>query len=257
VIVSHAHRFIFIKTRKTAGTSIEISLSRYCGEHDILTPITLSDEPLRGVLGLAAQNYLCPSDGTDRSVLNRPVQRTLLKAVSKMDLARPRLVPRRLRASVSNHRGVDYLHERHYYNHMSAQEIVERLGSDAWNSYYKFCFDRDPLTKVVSDYVYRARYKSVDDYLDRHPLPIDYEQYHIGGAKAVDFVGRFESLVEDLTAALKVVGIAFDGWLPRAKARAPKGEKVILTSAQRETVEARFKAAYEVAASAQPQGVKA
>ena len=39
VIVSHKHKFIFIKTRKTAGTSIELFLSRFCGEKDIITPI--------------------------------------------------------------------------------------------------------------------------------------------------------------------------------------------------------------------------
>lgn len=40
IIISHKHRFIFIKTRKTAGTSIEIFLSRFCGDNDIVTPIS-------------------------------------------------------------------------------------------------------------------------------------------------------------------------------------------------------------------------
>lgn len=31
MIVSHRYRYIFIKTKKTAGTSIEIALSRHCG----------------------------------------------------------------------------------------------------------------------------------------------------------------------------------------------------------------------------------
>ena len=44
MIISHRHKFIFVKTRKTAGTSIEISLSRYCGEEDILTPFEDYDE---------------------------------------------------------------------------------------------------------------------------------------------------------------------------------------------------------------------
>src|SRR5665809_5038 len=39
MIISHKHRFIFVKTRKTAGTSIEVYLSRYCGAHDVVTPI--------------------------------------------------------------------------------------------------------------------------------------------------------------------------------------------------------------------------
>jgi hypothetical protein len=39
MIISHRHRFIFIKTRKTAGTSIEVYLSRFCGEEDVVTPL--------------------------------------------------------------------------------------------------------------------------------------------------------------------------------------------------------------------------
>lgn len=39
MIISHKHKFIFIKTRKTAGTSIEIYLSQFCGDEDIITPI--------------------------------------------------------------------------------------------------------------------------------------------------------------------------------------------------------------------------
>ena len=39
MILSHRHRFIFIKTRKTAGTSIEVALSGLCAPEDIVTPI--------------------------------------------------------------------------------------------------------------------------------------------------------------------------------------------------------------------------
>jgi hypothetical protein len=45
MIVSHLHKFIFIKTRKTAGTSIEVFLSKHCGHNDIVTPIKPHVEP--------------------------------------------------------------------------------------------------------------------------------------------------------------------------------------------------------------------
>lgn len=38
MILSHRHRFIFIKTTKTAGTSLETYLSRWCGDDDVVTP---------------------------------------------------------------------------------------------------------------------------------------------------------------------------------------------------------------------------
>lgn len=37
MIISHLHKFIFFKTRKTAGTSIEIALASVCGPDDIIT----------------------------------------------------------------------------------------------------------------------------------------------------------------------------------------------------------------------------
>ena len=59
MIVSHRHRFIFIKTRKTAGTSIEIALSPHCGPEDIISPIAKDDEQFRHELGYPGpQHYL-------------------------------------------------------------------------------------------------------------------------------------------------------------------------------------------------------
>ena len=46
MIVSHSRKFIFLKTRKTAGTSLEIALSKYCGPEDVLAPIDF-DEGMR------------------------------------------------------------------------------------------------------------------------------------------------------------------------------------------------------------------
>jgi len=47
MILSHEYRFIFVKTLKTAGTSIEVFLSKYRGQNDILTPILPHVEPHR------------------------------------------------------------------------------------------------------------------------------------------------------------------------------------------------------------------
>ncbi|MCA1061085.1 sulfotransferase family 2 domain-containing protein [Rossellomorea aquimaris] len=57
MIISHKYKFIFLKTKKTAGTSVEISLSRYCGDSDIITPISPDDEKIRAKLGKYPQNY--------------------------------------------------------------------------------------------------------------------------------------------------------------------------------------------------------
>ena len=44
MIISHKYKFIFVKTRKTAGTSMEVTLSKYCGPDDVLTEINPPEE---------------------------------------------------------------------------------------------------------------------------------------------------------------------------------------------------------------------
>lgn len=39
MIISHTQKFIFIKSLKTAGTSIEAALSQHCGGNDVVVPI--------------------------------------------------------------------------------------------------------------------------------------------------------------------------------------------------------------------------
>jgi hypothetical protein len=58
MIISHELKLIFIKTKKVAGTSFEIALSKFCGKDCVITPILPADEATRAALGYrGAQNY--------------------------------------------------------------------------------------------------------------------------------------------------------------------------------------------------------
>jgi hypothetical protein len=61
LIASFLHNFIFLKTRKVGGTSLEIVLSSWCGEEDICSPLTAEDEILRQAYGGAARNHTGPT----------------------------------------------------------------------------------------------------------------------------------------------------------------------------------------------------
>ena len=39
MIISHTHEFIFIKSHKTGGTSVEAALSQHCSGNDVVTPL--------------------------------------------------------------------------------------------------------------------------------------------------------------------------------------------------------------------------
>ncbi|MDF1716023.1 MAG: sulfotransferase family 2 domain-containing protein [Antarcticimicrobium sp.] len=59
MIISHRHRFVFVKTTKTAGTSVEIALSKHCGPDDVITPIHPDDEVIRQEKGYPGpQNHV-------------------------------------------------------------------------------------------------------------------------------------------------------------------------------------------------------
>jgi hypothetical protein len=59
VIVSHKYKFIFIKTHKVAGTSVEFALTPFAGEDGIVTPFAVKiDEKERERSGTGgARNY--------------------------------------------------------------------------------------------------------------------------------------------------------------------------------------------------------
>ena len=73
-IVSHQFGFIFCKTRKTAGTSLEVFLARRCGPTDIVTPIypPNPEHRPRNHCGELFRNHMSMSD--IREIIGEPFQ---------------------------------------------------------------------------------------------------------------------------------------------------------------------------------------
>lgn len=195
MIVSHQHKFIFIKNRKVAGTSMEVALASICGPEDILSPAS----PVRGQKGrneLArhARNY----DGRFN-----PISEIVL------DL-RPASVARVLR---------DWLQRHTYYNHMRASSIRARVGAEIWDSYYKFCFERNPWDKMVSFYYWYNRARKdppeINDFICGpmsgatvdQKYPTDWERYTLGNRLIVDDVFDYGDLSGNLATALERAGL--------------------------------------------------
>lgn len=180
MIVSYKWGFIFIRTHKTASKNMEALLATHCEDRDIVSP--------RGPISPTnpAQNY--------RGLFN-PLADIMDESVNA------RTVWRRFRERMR------------FYNHMTAGQIKRRVGKETWDSFFKFCFERNPWDKVVSHYWYRRRnprkspVDSFEEYLETCRCPVDFPLYTIGGELALDEVGRYENLDSDFQRILARIGL--------------------------------------------------
>lgn len=195
MIISHKYKFIFLKTNKTAGTSVEIALSKFCGEKDVITPISPDDEAIRQGLGyLGPRNYLSPVwDYKLEDMVN------FLRSGKK---------------------------KFNFYNHITASEVMSRVGLNIWNSYFKFCIERNPWDRVVSLYFYLNHTDPKVPFSEfiqsKNPLILKkkgFLLYTINGNISVDRICRFENLYEDLESVRILLGIPDMLDLPRAKSQ--------------------------------------
>jgi len=202
LIVSHKHKFIYLKTMKTASSSMEIALSQLLGPDDIITPARPDLESQREQ-GVGGQNYRLEHPDVPKRSLWRQIFRR----------------PER------------YYHPTvGYYEHMPGWRVRRYIGEDIWNSYYKFAFERNPWDRQVSFYFYKTRGKDSPPTFDQF-LKLgqkahvgNYDIYAIDGTIGVDFVGLYENVEKDFQKALKDIGIKEKISLPVANVSKKKAE---------------------------------
>ena len=207
VIASHAHGFIFLKTRKTAGTSVEIALSKVCGPDDVITRISPEDEELRVRSGgRGPQNFESP-----------PLPR---RAFNHMSARRAREV-----LGPEAWRG--------YYRF-----AIERNPWDAVVSLYYWKYKDLPVLPDFEQYI-------AEEWIEQ--LANNRRMYRIRGRLVVDRVLRYERLAEELDEVWEHLSLPGSPDLPRAKANArPAGHyRELYSDASHERVASVFADAVE------------
>ena len=199
MIVCHRYQFIFLKTHKTAGSSLEIALSRFCGEGDILTPFGPDEESLRERPDYqGAQNYWLP-----------------FKSYTRRDWwnllhGRRRVIP----------------------HHFRADQVRELVGETVWNSYAKLSIERNPWDKAVSLYFYSTRNRSPRppmmefyEWAASKKLLSNFPVYAIRGQIVADHIMRYEQLEQDIARVPEWLGLPEPLDVPHANSSSRKDKR--------------------------------
>jgi hypothetical protein len=203
MIISHTRKFILIKSIKTAGTSVEAALSNFCSGDDVVTPLN--------------------DFSFNRDEKGASVHRAM------------------------NADRLDWW-DREMGQHVDALTMRSRLPAEVWSSYFKLSIARNPWDRTVSLFTWKARndpaLKPQKSFLNRLGMPFDAmgqtrtlfsrfvrenpetndRFYIIDGDLGVDFVIRYEKLLEDLRTACGKIGLPTDIALPRLKSGIRPGQ---------------------------------
>lgn len=217
MIVSHRNKFIFVHSRKVAGSSMKVDLAPFLGKDDVL---------------IGSWNEVIDSG----QPINEHAERVLKTPRAQCFYWAARAKGRSAKDAVNV--GIKgYYKWRLSSNppHPTAKES-KSFFMDVWDHYVKFSFVRNPFERLASDYWWRRRvigkeftFKKYLELLEGrgktkgivHPGGAsNWEMIAIDGRLEMDFVGRYEALGEDFSKICERLGIPMYG-LPSKKKPKP------------------------------------
>lgn len=197
MIISHAHKFIFIHIPKCGGTSITKALIPLLGKDDI-------------ILGFSNSSIFSLIKNIP-SYLNK-------KYIEKIDLYQGfRQYTRTAINQKENHGTLISKHSR-------AMEVKKYIGSGSWEDYFTFSFVRNPWDRIVSLYYWYQNFNWVDpeglatkirklpnfdsfvksEFLQQSSCS---DFVFDSGERVVDFIGKLENIETDFKNVCNAIGL--------------------------------------------------
>lgn len=203
MLISHKKGFIYFKTKKTAGTTVEIFFEKECVSPEMYIASHQTEQKITdyGIIGLRGElkRYKRILPFLQKKIFNREICNQYFKHT--------------------------------WYNHMPASDIKFYIGDEKFNKYFKFCVIRNPFDKIVSwwwwhmfknrdninyyNRIYHSDFKDIrNSFLEwvknTDKLLIDRDVYCINGNSVMDYHIRYENLENDIKQVCKTLEIEFD-----------------------------------------------
>ena len=212
MIISHKHKFIFMHSRKTAGSTLATILNRHLGPDDIQIGAWVDTIDSGGKYN---KNIILKSARYPIKVLFSSIKYSFNHKSIRLSPIAINSSTKLYYRSISN----DQL-----TTHATA-EAVKSHFPDIWNEYFKFAFVRNPFSHAVSDYYWRLHlcgepsisfkefiYRLYDSNRPdpeniRPPIISNWNIYTINNKVEMDFIGYFEKLDEEIRKIESIIGI--------------------------------------------------
>jgi len=214
MLISHKYKFIFIRTQKTASASTEHDLARIMADSDFFIPKDLRHSRHLG------HN----------------------KRVGVLDKNRFRVL------KIENM----FLPSDRWHGHVAARYVKKHIGAEIFDSYFKFCVEREPVSKCISKYWYLRRNRnyvewllrwnmSWERFLEKRELwPIDTGLWtDDAGRPMIDRILCYENLNEEIRQVGRELGFHIEG-IEASKNRVIRKHRIEVSAQQREMIYQAF-----------------
>jgi len=211
MVISHKHKFIFIKTTKVGGTSLELFLDKVCSKEDVFTPYWNKEKDL-----------------------NFRNNRALFNPFPEI-LERKKYEGFKLKKMLHNTLS-DFKTRNKFFENIPAWQLKNRIPKNIWDDYLIFTIERNPWDKCVSRYyhskgIFEPKYKKeltfkmwFDYFVNRienpwvttawgSEAPYNYPRYANPWTNEllVNKICRYEQLEDDLSEVFNTLNVPFNG----------------------------------------------